>query len=46
MDDVKIILNGKELTKEQFEEEKKKFTESKVQLVEISANVYKTRLQD
>jgi hypothetical protein len=43
----KIIFNGKELTEEEFEEEKKKLTEKKgVKLVEVTKNEYKTRLLD
>lgn len=42
----KITLNGKELTKEQFENEKKSLIEKKVQIVEVSKNTYATRMLD
>ena len=42
----KVMLNGNEMTKTQFEEEKKKLLEKKVELVEVSSGVYKTRLKD
>ena len=41
-----IELNGKQLTQEEFEEEKKKLQEQNMKLVEVSNNVYKTRLED
>ena len=44
--ETKINLNGKELTVEQFEEEKKRLTEKKVKIVEVATNTYKTRLTD
>lgn len=46
IEEKKIILNSKELTEKEFEEEKKKLCEKKIQLVEVSPNVYKTRLYD
>lgn len=46
MEDSKIILNGKEMSKEEFEQEKKKLTEKKVKIVEVSPNNYKTKLED
>ncbi len=40
-----IILNGKEISKKEFEEKKKEIEEEKgVQLVEVQKNVYKTRI--
>ena len=41
-----ITLNGKTLTAEQFEQEKKSLTEKKIQLVEVGKNTYTTRLCD
>lgn len=41
-----IELNGKQLTLEEFEQEKKKLQEHHMKLVEVSKNVYKTRLED
>jgi hypothetical protein len=41
-----IELNGKQLTKEEFEEEKKRIQEQHMKLVEVTDNVYKTRLED
>ena len=46
MTEEKIILNGKEFTKEQFEAEKKSLTEKKIQIVEVSKNNYATRMLD
>lgn len=46
MDNQTIILNGKSMTQTEFEEEKKRLTEKKIQIVEVSKDVYKTRLQD
>lgn len=46
MEDDKIVFNGKEISKEQFEQEKRKLEEKKMKLVEISPNNYKTRLED
>jgi hypothetical protein len=47
MDDSKVILNGNELTQEQFEEQKKKLEEQKgVSIVEVSDKNYKTKLYD
>lgn len=41
----KIKLNEKEITKEEFEEEKKKIESQKgIQLVEVKPGEYKTRL--
>ena len=42
----KVMLNGNEMTKTHFEEEKKKLLEKKVELAEVSSGVYKTRLKD
>lgn len=44
--DDKVILNGKEMTKAEFETERQKLTEKKIQLVEVSPNTYKTRMYD
>ena len=41
-----VILNGKTMTVEQFEEEKKSLTEKKIQIVEVGKNTYTTRMQD
>lgn len=41
----KIILNGKELTEEEFLEEKKKAEEKGIKLVEVSPNQYRTKLE-
>jgi hypothetical protein len=43
----KIILNGKELTEQEFLIEKDKLSQKKgVQLIQESGNVYTTRLHD
>lgn len=42
----KYIINGKELTLEEFNQEKNKLLEKKIKLVEVSKNEYKTRLED
>lgn len=45
MEDSKITLNGKEITPEQLNEEKKKLQEKKdIKLVEVSPNNFVTRL--
>lgn len=44
--DVKIILNGKEISVAEFEKEKQKLEEKKMQLVEVSPNNYRTRMFD
>jgi len=44
--DEKIILNGKEMTLEEFEKEKKALSEKHIKLVEVSKGEYKTRLED
>lgn len=41
-----IELNGKQLTLDEFEKEKTRLTEQKIKLVEVTKNVYKTRLED
>ena len=41
-----VTLNGKCMTVEQFEEEKKSLTEKKIQVVNLGHNSYTTRLQD
>lgn len=47
MDEKKTItLNGKTLTEEEFEKEKKRLEEAQVKLVESGNNTYKTRLND
>ena len=42
----KVTLNGKEITEKEFEQEKQKLQEKKMQLVEVSPNNYKTRMFD
>ena len=42
----KFILNGKEMTQEEFLLEKAKLEEAKMKLVEVSKNEFKTRLED
>ena len=41
-----IELNGKKLTQEEFESEKQRIQEQNMKLVEVTNNVYKTRLED
>ena len=41
-----VTLNGKSMSIEEFEQEKKSLTEKKIQLVEVGKNIYTTRLQD
>lgn len=41
-----IILNGKVMSTEQFEEEKKSLTEKKIQIVNVGKNTYTTRMCD
>jgi hypothetical protein len=41
-----VILNGKSMSAEDFEKEKKSLTEKKIQLVEIGNNNYTTRMLD
>lgn len=41
-----IVLNGKMMSVEEFEQEKKSLTEKKIQLVEVGKNTYATRLCD
>lgn len=41
-----VVLNGKPMTEEQFQIERKKLEEKKVIIVEVSKDNYKTRLQD
>lgn len=41
-----VVLNGKTMSIEEFEQEKKSLTEKKIQLVEVSKNNYTTRLCD
>lgn len=41
-----IILNGKAMSFEEFENEKKSLTEKKIQIVETSKNNYVTRMLD
>ena len=41
-----VVLNGKTMSVEEFEQEKKSLTEKKIQLVEVSKNTYATRLCD
>jgi len=42
----KVTLNGKEMTKEEFESERKSLTEKKIQIVETSKNTFVTRMLD
>ena len=44
--EAKVILNGKEISIEEFEKEKQKLTEKKMQIVEVSPNNYRTRMFD
>lgn len=44
--EVKVVLNGKEISIEEFEKEKQKLTEKKMQIVEVSPNNYRTRMFD
>jgi len=47
MEEEKIILNGKEVTLQEFEEEKKRIESGKgIKLVEVTKNEYRTRLLD
>ena len=41
-----ITLNGKLMSVEEFENEKKSLTEKKIQIVETSKNTYVTRMLD
>lgn len=41
-----VVLNGKTMSVEEFEQEKKSLTEKKIQIVEVSKNTYTTRLCD
>ena len=41
-----VVLNGKTMSVEEFEQEKKSLTEEKIQIVEVSKNTYTTRLCD
>ena len=41
-----VVLNGKTMSIEEFEQEKKSLTEKKIQIVEVSKNTYTTRLCD
>ena len=41
-----VVLNGKTMSVEEFEQEKKSLIEKKIQLVEVSKNNYATRLCD
>lgn len=43
----KIILNGKEVSKEEFEQKKRELKEQKgVEITQINTTEYKTRLKD
>lgn len=46
LEEAKIILNGKEISVAEFEKEKQKLEEKKMQLVEVSPNNYRTRMFD
>jgi hypothetical protein len=41
-----VTLNGKTMSVEDFEKEKKSLTEKKIQVVEVSKNNYITRMLD
>ena len=41
-----VTLNGKQMSLEEFENEKKSLTEKKIQIVETSKNTYVTRMLD
>ncbi len=41
-----VTLNGKQMSFEEFENEKKSLTEKKIQIVETSKNTYVTRMLD
>ena len=41
-----ITLNGKTMSVEEFETEKKSLTEKKIQILETSKNTYVTRMLD
>ena len=41
-----ITLNGKVMTAEQFEEEKKSLMEKKIQVINVAKNTYTTRMCD
>lgn len=41
-----ITLNGKVMTVEQFEEEKKSLMEKKIQVINVAKNTYTTRMCD
>jgi hypothetical protein len=45
-DEKTVTLNGKTMSSDEFENEKKSLLEKKVQLVETSKDVYVTRLLD
>ncbi len=42
----KIIVNGKEVSKEEFEKIREQETQKQIRLVEVGKNEYKTRLLD
>lgn len=46
MEEKEVVLNGKSMTEEQFQIEKKRLEEKKIIVVEVSKDNYKTRLQD
>lgn len=47
MEEIKTVeLNGKKLTEQEFEIEKKKLQEQNIVLVEVSPNSFKTRMYD
>ena len=41
-----VVLNGKTMSVEEFENEKKSLTEKKIQIVEVGKNTFATRLHD
>lgn len=41
-----VILNGKQMSESEFENEKNRLIEKKIQIVETSKNTYVTRMID
>lgn len=41
-----VTLNGKQMSKSEFENEKNRLIEKKIQIVETSKNTYVTRMLD
>ncbi len=46
MAEEKIIVNGKEVSKEEFEKIREQETQKQIRLIEVGKNEYKTRLLD